>query len=164
MATKHLEEVQDSSVFSYHINSALPLPLPPPLSSSPSFLLPPPPSPCLPLLLKHAVQAIWLAIKDLIAPSHPTEVRHAAFVFTRALISGQVQFLVCRQHVNVWRVCRWRRVCRRPCLIVMLLACFLCAILEVYLVCIQFEYLGILRANFFRVVQEHPVKEDTQQR
>jgi len=41
-------------------------------------------------LEEHAVQAIWLAIKDLIVPSQPTEVRHTALGFTRALISGQV--------------------------------------------------------------------------
>ena len=53
----------------------------------------------LPALFKHAVQAIWLAIKDLIVPSQPTEVRHAALVFTRALISGQVRpfVYVCRE-------------------------------------------------------------------
>ena len=39
---------------------------------------------------QHAVQAIWQAIKDLVDPSQPVEARHAALVFTRALIRGQV--------------------------------------------------------------------------
>ena len=48
--------------------------------------------------------------------------------------------------------------------ILMMLLPVVCNVLELSWLCTQFEYLGILRANFFRVVQEHPVKEDTQQR
>ena len=48
--------------------------------------------------------------------------------------------------------------------ILMMLLPVVCNVLELSRLCTQFEYLGILRANFFRVVQEHPVKEDTQQR
>ena len=48
--------------------------------------------------------------------------------------------------------------------ILMMLLSVVCNVLELSRLCTQFEYLGILRANFFRVVQEHPVKEDTQQR
>ena len=39
---------------------------------------------------QHAVQVVWQAIRDLIEPSQPTDVRHTALFFTKALISGQV--------------------------------------------------------------------------
>ena len=65
---------------------------------------------------QHAVQAIWKAVRDLLQPSQPVEVRHTTLGFTQALVSG------------------------------------------------QYRELGMLRAHFFRVIQQHSVREDAQQR
>lgn len=42
---------------------------------------------------QHAVEALWLTIKDLLEESNPTEVRQLALEFITALVSGQVFFL-----------------------------------------------------------------------
>lgn len=43
-----------------------------------------------PLHPQHAVETIWLAVRDLLEPSQPVEVRHTCLSFLKALIYGQV--------------------------------------------------------------------------
>jgi len=45
------------------------------------------------LFLQHAVESIWLAVKDLIDPAQPTDVRQFTLTFLRNLIFGQVRQL-----------------------------------------------------------------------
>ena len=40
--------------------------------------------------LQNAVQAVWRAVSDLLAPGAPADVRQSTLVFTQALITGQV--------------------------------------------------------------------------
>lgn len=42
------------------------------------------------VLLQHAVEALWLTIKDLLEESKPAEVRQLTLEFIAALVSGQV--------------------------------------------------------------------------
>ena len=49
------------------------------------------------LILQHAVESIWLTIKDLIEPSQPAEVRQFTLTFLRNLIFGQVCSLTNKQ-------------------------------------------------------------------
>ena len=41
---------------------------------------------------QHAVETIWLAVRDLLQPTHPVEVRHTCLAFLKALIYGQVRY------------------------------------------------------------------------
>ena len=49
------------------------------------------------LLLQHAVEALWLNIKDLLEETNTAEVRQLTLEFITALVSGQV----CVVHVLV---------------------------------------------------------------
>ena len=40
-------------------------------------------------LLQYAVQALWLAVKDLLEPTQYVEARHLVLHFLRALVGGQ---------------------------------------------------------------------------
>lgn len=65
-------------------------------------------------LKQYAVQAMWLAVKDLLDKPNSIETRHCVLGFLRVLISG------------------------------------------------QYEELGVLRAHFLHVVQDHTIEEDFQ--
>ena len=41
------------------------------------------------LTWQYAVQAIWRAVRDLLDPSQPAEVRQAVLQFSQALVRGQ---------------------------------------------------------------------------
>lgn len=49
--------------------------------------------------LQYAVQAIWKAVRDLLQPQQPSDVRQAVLRFTRSLVAGQYSELgVMRAH------------------------------------------------------------------
>ena len=46
------------------------------------------------MVLQHAIEAAWDAVKDLLNPSNPTEARHLTLQFLTVMISGQVLVLM----------------------------------------------------------------------
>ena len=57
------------------------------------------------MILQHAVEAFWLAVKDLLHQENPADVRHITLQFLTSLVTGQVSILI----NHSWRIERFVR-------------------------------------------------------
>ena len=118
--------------------------------------------------MQHAVETIWLTVRDLLEPTQPVEVRHTCLGFIKALIYGQVPSFAATSylvsfHIDRARAFQCHRFCGQSWVHFVLILTSALSSLSLSLSLLQFEDLGILRSHFFRLIQQHTLEEDVQQ-